>query len=254
MRPHGSGHGKNEEAFQEARCAVLAGSGQEHPRGSGLEKQVRPSLQLECGSGPGQTPPCIPGLRTNKDVSPRGAFSENSCATPPLVNEMNDWGYPLPCASRRGAAGCPGGATGRPGGRVEDHSQILVHCTGVGDVITVNWKKLVGFEDEPEVEEIVDDVSGWSKHCSQRTLSPGKLSGLKEIEGENKGMGQGNATERCYEDAGSKAEIEHAIPDVDHMGTQAGQLVENKEMLKLAVESGVVFYDDEEDLMEILQS
>ncbi|XLS89525.1 hypothetical protein HN51_065533 [Arachis hypogaea] len=139
-------------------CGIEAGPGQEQHCGSGLEKQVRPYQHQESGSGPGQTPPRVPGSWTKEADSSRGAFSENSCATPPLVDDVGDRDNSLPCASRRGAAECPGGAAVRSGGGAEEHSHALVKCTSEGAATTVGQKALVGFVDEPEVEGIVDEV------------------------------------------------------------------------------------------------
>ncbi|KAL4381481.1 hypothetical protein AHAS_Ahas04G0137800 [Arachis hypogaea] len=66
-------------------------------------------------------------------------------------------------------------------------------------------------------------------------------------------MGPHDVDGRVSKDASSEAELGGAIPDSDHRDTQTEQLLENKETWKLAVESGVV-YDDEEDIMAILQS
>ncbi|XP_020972824.1 uncharacterized protein LOC110269373 [Arachis ipaensis] len=155
-------------------------------------------------------------------------------------------GESRPCALSRGAE-C------WAGGEAEERSHALVLCNGAV-VSTVARDTTGDFDNEPEVEGFVGEASGRANHEDQHILGQEKVSALAEIEGEEEGAGKDNEIERVTEGTGSETEIESAKPDADLRNTQEGQLVENKETWKLGVESGAIFYDDEEDIMAILQS
>ncbi|XP_025638571.1 uncharacterized protein [Arachis hypogaea] len=113
--------------------------------------------------------------------------------------------------------------------------------------------KLANSEDELEVEGSCSEVSNRGKLGGQDMLCRGRESKVGEVGGQDDGVGHENINKQVIEDAGSETKIEGIKPNSDQRLTQEIQSTENMKTWKLATESGAVFYDDEEDIMAILQ-
>ncbi|XLU62618.1 hypothetical protein S245_021827 [Arachis hypogaea] len=250
--PVETGPGKHNGVRKESETGNKDGLGQALPRGSGSKEPGRENQQYQRDSDPGLSVPCAAGSRNVEAIHVGDAVHETGCTTLPRGDEVDNRGVFPACASMREASERPGITDDWTGERTEERGRVEALCADEGSEGRVVRRRPVAVDAEPEEDSLTKEGTSRSEQGYQLLLCQIKVCELEEREDE--GVGQGNVKDCNNEDAGSETELEHAPPDDEQRDTQAKQLVENKETLKLAVESGAVFYDDEEDLMAILQS
>ncbi|XLT12853.1 hypothetical protein HN51_058543 [Arachis hypogaea] len=175
VSPSGSGPGDLDERSQNIGSGDEDGPGQQWARGSGSEKQGRADKQQRGGYGQGQLPPCTRGSKLYEGGSTRGVLNKTSRASLSVVDAVDNRDCTLHSASRKATADYPGGAPGWPGGEAEERSLALVQCTGEEAGKTVGQKPPAPLDDEPEVESLVNEVTGQSVHGREEEEKFGKI-------------------------------------------------------------------------------